>query len=183
MDADDLFRFFKVTRTVVDSTCKLVVAQLRGLGAEGADDHAEPVAKATVTQPMGVFARPVLTATLQGLALYHGDEVLVIALQDKTKLPVDPGEGGVTLYCPANPGFGVKIAPGGTVAIDANGDIVLNGGGARVGRVGDPVHRDAAMTTWMNAVGAAFTTLGVPVPPLVGNAIGTINDGAPNVKA
>jgi hypothetical protein len=133
---------FKVTATRLGSTARVMLAQLRGVGVEGDDEDAEPYDDAEVRQPLGLFSRPVITASLQALAVRLGHQILPLFLIDKSRAPfTDVEEGETRLYGAGNAAARVRHHADGSTDVEsdtANGkDVVLNGGSAVVAAEGD----------------------------------------------
>lgn len=198
-----MIRFAKLVRTAASTARRVLTAQLRGLGASGADATAENIdgadagaGGAEIVQPLGLVARPVLTEHTEALVveLRDGDEVIAIAVVDKSRAALTVEEGGVRLVG-AGPNnttaAGVYIRAAGALELtsEAGQDIRLNTStGAAVGRVGDAVDAGATPTTgmaaWISLVSAAINAIAPgTIPPGVPSDFGTIAAGAPRVKA
>lgn len=138
------FGQFKVTATRLGQNARALLVQLRGVGSEGDDDGAEPYDDSEVRQPLGLFARPVLTPTLQAFAVRLGHQIKTLFLTDKGQAPfTDVDEGETRTYGVANPAARVRHRADGTTNVEsdtAHGkDVVLNGGTSVVAAVGDSV--------------------------------------------
>jgi hypothetical protein len=128
--------FAKVTRARLGERVRVLLAQLRALGGEGADDAAEGWDDAEVVQPMGLLALPAMTPTLEALFFRDGDESVVVHLLDKglSRL-ADMLEGETRLYGVSNPAARVRCMPSGALRLEsaggayieltADGDIVI----------------------------------------------------------
>jgi hypothetical protein len=171
--------FFRVINTRLGSNVRTVLANLVGFGTTGDDDNAERADDCEVIQPIGLIARPVLDADTEALVYRDGDEHVVIGFVRKSSTVHDCETGETQLYSDKEPLCRIRLRANGKIEITAKAgqDIVLNGGNASVGRVGDAVNPSAAMTTWMGQVATATMTT-APV-----GAIGAIAAGASNVKA
>lgn len=187
-----MLQFFKVTGLRMATRVRTLLAQVRGLGQEGADDDALGLDDVEILQPLGLFVRPVIAAGLELLGVELGEETVGIALLNKALSVLDVETGETRLYGAQQPTARVRLRADGSVDIEAltgeairittagGGDIVLNGGTLRIARETDPVTVGGAMSTWMAAVTAA-----TGVPALVGTTLGTIaaGAGAPDAKA
>lgn len=140
---------FKVIATRLGTRCRVLLADLRGAGSEGHDDDAEPYDGAEVRQPLGLFARPRVTASLVAWAVRMGDQVKPLFLTDKSQAPfTDLDEGETDLY---NDAVRVRLR--------ASGDVELGAGATKgVARAGDPIRADLSVTV-ANSGGVATVTL------------------------
>lgn len=151
MTDDDAADFVRLRAVAASTTRRVVTAQCIGAGAEGDDDGAERWDDAEVTQPLGLMAIPVQTATLEGYALRRGDEVVVNVIVDKGGAAQTVETGETRLY-----GVGSSNAAA-TVRIRANGDIevtpaagrsvILAGGTLKNARVTDPLNVGTLVAT------------------------------------
>jgi len=132
-----VIEFMKVTATRLGTRVRVVLAQLRGVGAEGDDDGAEPFDDAEVIHPLGFLSRPALSASLQAAVVRVGNDARVLAFVDKALArlegTVNALEAGVArVFAPGNLNARVDWLP--------NGDVVINGGTLRLARVTDGVN-------------------------------------------
>lgn len=196
-----MIRFAKLVRTEASTTRRVVTGQLRGFGSSGQDESAENLdgasaaaAGAEIVQPLGLVARPVLSEHTEALIveLRDGDEVIALAVLDKSRAAVVVEEGGVRLVGAggSNGSAGVYIRAAGAVEIDseAGQDVKLNAGTLAVARETDPVSAGATpvtgMAAWITLVSAFINGIAPgTIPPGVPSDFGTITSGAPNVKA
>lgn len=182
-----MLEFMKVTLASWATRTSTLVGQLRGVGEEGDDDHAEAHDGVEIAQPMGLRAKPVQRASLEGVVVTIGDERYVLCLIDKSRQTgaVEPETGGTVLYGCAAPDAVVYVRASGAIEITtkAGTDIVLNGGSLKVARATDPV-TCGTLSFAPGTSGAVLTYNGAPVTTAV-NITGTINTGAgaPHVKA
>ncbi len=118
-----MYDFFKITRTSLGTNVRVLLAQLRGLGAEGDDDNAEPHDDVEVIYPLGLIARPYLTDHTEGVGFQDGDEVTLLSIIDKglAKLGVTPEleEGETRLFGAKEPGAMIRIKANGSIAANA----------------------------------------------------------------
>lgn len=128
--------FLKITRTVLGTAARVLLAQLRGNGDEGDDATAEPIDAAEVVQPLGLFARPALTAHTEAVALRLGDQVVVLTVQDKSLSVLSVPEGATWLYGAQNPAACVRLNADGTVDILSAGDVRVKSGSTPVAKEG-----------------------------------------------
>jgi len=193
-------RFVKVVRTAVSTTRRVLTAQFRGYGSSESDATAENIdgadtagSGAELVQPLGLVARPVLTSHTEALVveLRDGDEVIAIAVVDKSRAALTVEEGGVRLVGagPDNTtAAGVYIRAAGKVEIDSEvgEDIVLNAGTLAVARFSDTVSKSSDLALWMTQVeGVCNGVVPFSVAPLSPTfvTVGTISSGATRVKA
>jgi hypothetical protein len=186
----------KITQMAQDATSKFIHAQLRGDGDEGDDSTAEPADDSPFIQQAGLAARAKVRDTLRGLAMRFGEEVWLLKVWDKAKLPSDLEEGETRLYGVEEPTSQVRLRGNGdlevtaktgqkltlkmdtaTVVIDTNGDIkidakagqnvIFNGGSDKVA-----VHGDSTQGHSHTLTGTAGP---YPVSGSAQNATDTIN--------
>ena len=134
--------------------------QLRGDGDEGDDATAAAADEqgAQFIQQLGVAARPIVARTLRALGVELGDEVVVLKVWDKTRLPTDLDAGETRVFACGDVTVALRMrtdgvtltAKGATVVITSSGDvqvtaasgrdIVLNGGSKRLAREEDSLN-------------------------------------------
>lgn len=192
-----MFRFPKVTRLRLGDRARVLLAQIRGYGAEGASDtETESQDDVEVVQPFGLFARAVIADGLELLAAEVGDSTLGLALINKALGALDVEEGETRLYGAKESSCRVRMRADGSIDVEAKSgaairittaggaNIVLNGGTLDVARKTDAVSPTAAMTTWMSQVATAINALApgsvAPPAPLT---FATITSGNSTVKA
>ncbi len=78
-----MISFVKVTLTSLSTKVRTVLAQIRGAGATGADDDAEPMDGVEVNTPIGFDSRPVLTDTTELLTFRIGAQIVGLYIIDK----------------------------------------------------------------------------------------------------
>lgn len=191
-----MFRFLKVTRTRLGDRARALLLQIRGYGAEGADDTAEAQDDVELVQPFGLFARAVIADGLEALAVEIGDSTLGLALINKALSTLDVEEGETRLYGAKESSCRVRLRADGSMDIEAKSgaairittaggaNIVLNGGSLDVARKTDAVSPTAAMTTWMSQVATAINALAPgSVAPPAPVTFATITGGNATVKA
>jgi hypothetical protein len=140
-----VFDFFKVTATSLGTRTRVLLAQLRGVGATGEDDNAEPYDGAEVLHPAGFISRPALSDTLEGVGVRDGDEIFLLGLLDKGLAALSSlVEGEVRVFglkalesmfqildtgdvnLVAKDGQKITIrANNATVVVDTNGDVIV----------------------------------------------------------
>lgn len=183
-----MIEFMKVTLAAWGTRASTLVAQLRGAGEEGDDDAAEAFDGVEVAQPMGLRAKPVQRASLEGVVVEIGDERYVLCLVDKSRQTgaVEPETGGTTLYSLAEPSavFYARASGDLEVTPKTGRDTILSGGSLDAARKTDVVTANAAMITWMTQVTAAVNGLAPgSIAPAAPSAFATITGGNPRVKA
>ena len=203
---------YRIRSTTVGTFARTLTAQLIGGGQNGNDDSpdTETVDGVEVMQPLGLFARPFLTEHTEAFAMELGDELVVLAVLDKSgsAFATDPpnatedvAEGETRLYGAKEPLARIRLRADGSVAIQAKpgmalridvtgaGDVVLNGGTLRVARETDTVSAGTGptgMAAWITAVtGVVNGVVPGTVPPGMPSNFGAITSGqgAPHVKA
>jgi hypothetical protein len=132
--------------------------------------------------PFGIRSRPP-TGT-PGVAVFPNANAscgILTGAESSEYGPSDLEEGETALYNLI--GTFVKAWADGKLTIDSNEgkDIVVNGGSAKVGRVGDAVAAGTTMAAWITNVISALATLGEVVAPPVD--FGVIAEGANKFKA
>ena len=177
-----MLEFHKLLRTSLGTRVRTVLAHVVGFGMTGDDANAEQSEDVEVVHPVGFVARPVPDADTEAVIYRDGDEVIVLFFVHKSSTVHTVEEGAAELYSPKEPTCVVKMRASGKIEITAKSgqDIVLNGGSAKVGRVGDAVAVASTMSTWISAVtsyvnGIAPGTLVLPTN------FGTINAGADHI--
>lgn len=198
--------FVNVARTIASTALRALTASILGAGDPGDDGTAERVDDCEVVQPLGLYARPVLTAMTEALIARLADRPLILALLDKTRPAQDVEEGEVRLYGPgsANATANARIRAAGAVEVNATnnqnvainvggtGDVVLDGGSLKVARVTDGVNV-AVITATAGPYPVTFSVAlvsadGVPGAPTVGatatlSGVIASSGGAAHVKA
>lgn len=134
-------------------------AEVKGFPGAATDEQLQ----AAVLEPFGHASRPPVDVV--ALVLRTGGQHVVVAVEDGANRPT-LAEGESALY----------NAHAALVLLNKDGEIVLNGGGAEVGRVGDAVTAGSSMASWISSVSSA---LGIGGP----SDFGTISEGAEKVKA
>lgn len=192
-------RFAKILRTALGARARTLLVQLRGLGDTANDDAAESLDDVEVLQPLGVFARPMIRASLEALLVEVGEELLALALADKgAGVLNDVEEGETRLYSAGGATCRVRLRADGSIDIEAtsnkniritsagSGEVVLNGGSLKVARVTDSTtghtHGAGSLVVVVPPGGAGGT---FPVTGATASATDTIasSAGAPRVKA
>ncbi len=88
-----MISFLKVTLTSLATRSRTLLAQIRGAGATGADNDAEPMDGVEVNNPIGFDSRPVLSETTELLTFRLGPQIVGLYIVDKgrsKKLGDDP---------------------------------------------------------------------------------------------
>lgn len=189
-----MIEFFKLTLAALGGAARTVVAQVRGAGAEGADDDAEPLDGVELVQPYGLFAWPVPSATAEVVGVRVGDEVVGLGALDKGR-PLPAGmQQGEARVAGSSDAANYRSRPDGTSEVNsdtsAGKDVVVNGGTLPVARRTDGVVIGTLAGTVAGGV-VTFTFIpydvnGVPGAPVVGTTItlgGLVLGAAPHFKA
>jgi hypothetical protein len=114
-----MFDVFKVTSAALSATAKLLVLQLRGRGDEGDDEGAEPADDAPFIQQLGFAARPVISRTLRALGYPDGDDVHVLKVWDKTKVPASLSPGETVVFSAGDVSVRISLLQDGNITIEA----------------------------------------------------------------
>lgn len=192
-------RFAKVLRSSLAARARALLVQLRGLGDTDNDSEAEAHDDVEVFQPLGLFARPTIRASLEALIVEVGEELLALALGDKGAGVLDDVEEGETrVYSAGGSTCRVRLRADGSIDIEAtsdkniritsagSGEVVLNGGSLKVARVTDQTtghtHGNGTLVVVVPPGGAGGT---FPVTGAMASATDTIasSGGASRVKA
>jgi len=201
-----MLSFVNVARFVVSTARRVLTASILGAGDPGDDASAERVDGCEVAQPLGLFAQPAVTANTEALIARMGDEVVILAVVDKSRPAQNVEAGETRLYGvgASNAATVIRLRNDGSIEItaksgasvsinvDGAGDVVLDGGSLKAARVTDPVNV-AVITATAGPYPVTFSTAlvnasGVPGVPTVG-ATATISGviassgGAAHVKA
>lgn len=172
-----MIEFAKVTLTRLGSRVRVLLAQLRLAGAEGADDDAEPADDVEVLQPLGLFARPVVTAGLQAVVTRLGDEVVALLLRDKSQARFTDAEEGETRLYGVDLACHVRLRALGDVEISAKATrkVYLKGGAAAATA---PVAHEGSATTGHTHNPGTFVAGPYAVTGISASATDTIAVGA-----
>lgn len=132
--------------------------------------------------PFGVRSRP--PAGAEAVVVHPNASPtagVMVGAESAAHGPADLADGEAALYNIA-PGLLIRLWADGRVTIDSGPgvDVVVNGGAAPVGRVGDDVSATAGMAQWIVDVIAALAALGQVIAPPAG--FGTIAVGAPRFR-
>lgn len=195
--------FFRVVGAAISSAADRAHLQLRGVGMDGDDEGSEPVDDAVHVQPLGLFARAVVARSLRAIGWRDGDDVHVLALWNK-QIAQDPAvdSGETRVYAVGAPKVCLRLGPVNIeLRVNVSGEVQLASdaadyAGKSVARVDDKVRTDFYAETdggkvvhlyCRNSGGAwqqvSEVPLGDPAPGTGTLAYGTVNTGAPKVKA
>lgn len=177
---------FKVIATSLGTRFRTVLADLRGVGNDGADDDAEPYDDAEAVFPLGFVSRPYLPSghKVRAVVLRMLDQVIPLAFEDKG-LPKltgsDLAEGEVLIFGPKESTARIRIKADGSITIDAKSasDVVVNGGTAKVSRVGDRTTGHAHTATFSLMAGMTPVTGTITIA----SNTDTMAEGADHFKA
>jgi hypothetical protein len=198
----DEWTLVKIVNAAWDTTSKLLQVQTRGDGDEGDDASAEQADDVPVFQPFGLAVRPVVAATLRGLALRMGVEPWILKLWDRSRLPTDIAEGETRLYSIDDLATVVRLLASGkdggtdgvviksgttTITVKKSGkieiesgsnDVVFNGGTEKVARVNDTVHSGFLTITHVPSAGVGVTPCSLTIvhSNTTGGTVGTVVD-------
>lgn len=199
--------FVNISRTIVSTVRRVLTSSILGAGDPGDSASAERVDGCEVVQPLGLFARPVLSATTEALVARLADSPVILAIIDKGRPAQSVEEGEVRIYGPgsANAAATIRVRADGAIEITAtdgrnvainvsgSGDVVLDGGTLKSVRVTDPV-RIGTITGVAGPYPVSFSFQAVDADgapsgsPVVGPTVtltGVVSNagGAPHVKA
>lgn len=193
---------WKVTAAAFNAVSKLLELQLRGDGDEGDDGRSAQTDEGVFYHHLGLAIRPVVARTLRALGYEDGDDVAVLKVWDKARTPTDLAVGETRVYAAGDLTARVRLktdgltveASGATITITSAGaiqvtpaagqDIVLNGGSARVARVGDAIAGHTHAPGSLQVVIPSGSSAGTyAVTGATASAADTIAAGATNVKA
>lgn len=140
-----MLEFMRVTATRVGERVRVLLADLRGLGATGDDTNAEPGPLTEVVQPLGLLARPTITDTLEAVVARDGDELVAFGFVDKgdAALSPTPEAGETRLYNLAGAYLRCR-ADGSMDLVTASGDAIRLG--AAGGTANKPVAHEGSQT-------------------------------------
>lgn len=193
---------WKVTAAAFGAVSKLLELQLRGDGDEGDDDGSAQTDDGVFYHHLGLAIRPVVARTLRALGYEDGDDVAVLKVWDRARTPTDLAAGETRVYAAGDLTARVRLktdgltveASGATITITSAGaiqvtpaagqDIVLNGGSARVARVGDATTGHTHAAGGLHVVIPSGSSAGTyPVTGVTASSTDTIAAGAARVKA
>lgn len=193
---------WKVTAAAFGAVSKLLELQLRGDGDEGDDDGSAQTDDGVFYHHLGLAIRPVVARTLRALGYEDGDDVAVLKVWDRARTPTDLAAGETRVYAAGDLTARVRLktdgltveASGATITITSAGaiqvtpaagqDIVLNGGSARVARVGDATTGHTHAAGGLQVVIPSGSSAGTyPVTGVTASSTDTIAAGAARVKA
>lgn len=182
-----MIEFARLIKSTLGVRVRTVLAQVAMFGSEGDDANAEQAENCEVLHPVGFVSRPVASSTTEAVIFRDHDEIHVLLFLDKGGALHDCAEGEAQVYSPKEPTCRIRFGADGSLKIDSKSgqDVVLNGGTAKVGRVGDVVTLKGVNFV-PGTGGASLTINGHACVPSVPTDIlggGQIADGAPNVKA
>lgn len=144
MPTDDTLEFVRVVALTPSTTSPVLLAQLQGLGADGAaEEDQERFDGCEVVQPAGLISRPAVSEQTEAVALRRGDELVALFLVDKSRAAqaVEAGEARLHGVGSSNGTTVIRIRNNGNIEITAAGtsEVSVNGGTLKVARVTDPV--------------------------------------------
>lgn len=193
---------WKVTAAAFGAVSKLLELQLRGDGDEGDDDGSAQTDDGVFYHHLGLAIRPAVARTLRALGYEDGDDVAVLKVWDRARTPTDLAAGETRVYAAGDLTARVRLktdgltveASGATITITSAGaiqvtpaagqDIVLNGGSARVARVGDATTGHTHAAGGLQVVIPSGSSAGTyPVTGVTASSTDTIAAGAARVKA
>lgn len=192
-DDGDALDVAQLTGVTVSTSERRMTGQVRARGQTGANDAAEPGEDCEIQQPLGLMARPIVTARTEAVYLRRGDELVITCMLDTGRSAQSVESGETRLYGAGadNQTAVVRIRANGSIEVTpAAGQSLTFAEGAQPYVRGtdfadaNGVFLDALVTfltglnTVMVAVGAFATATGtaLAVPfPAVGAAATTLN--------
>lgn len=139
-----MIQFVKVTAASWAERVRALLVQIRGAGAAGDDEGAVPDDGVEVAQPLGLRARPVISASLEGVMVEqeNGDRV-VLVLIDKSRGAgaVEAEVGETQLHGLAEQSAVVRIRASGDIELTpkVGRNVIVAGGTLKVARETDGV--------------------------------------------
>lgn len=172
--------FVNISRTIVSTVRRVLTSSILGAGDPGDSASAERVDGCEVVQPLGLFARPVLSATTEALVARLADSPVILAIIDKGRPAQNVEEGEVRIYGPgsANAAATIRVRADGsieitslnntnvTVTANGTGEVRVNGSAVKIAADTDPV--DLGSWTFLPGTGGAALSYtppgGAPTP-------------------
>lgn len=121
---------WKVVAAALDATSKLLHLGLRTDGHEGDDTTATGADQGTFFAQLGVAVRPIVARTLRALVFEEADELLVLKLWDKTKLPTSLDAGETQVFACGDTSVRLRMRTTGVVIEAKGATITLTNTGA-----------------------------------------------------
>lgn len=180
-----MIEFAKLLRTQLGQNVRTVLAHIAAFGMEGDEPNAEQAENCETLHPVGFVSRPAKDSpTAEAVIVRDGDEVHVLFFLDKTQDLHDCEEGEAQVYSPKEPSCRIRIRATGSIEITAKSgqDVIVNGGTAKVGRVGDQIRIPNVIFN-PGTGGASLQMNGVTLGMAPQNVTGTIVAGADHFKA
>ncbi|HNH49569.1 MAG TPA: phage baseplate assembly protein V [Myxococcota bacterium] len=170
--------------SAVNAAKSALIVQMSGRADETCED-------VEVAQHYGFASAPPVGCEVVAVPVGGSSAHLIIVGElARGQRPTDLENGEVALYHPggarvhlkADGSVEVTTQAGGSVVLDAAGQVKLNGGSVGAARTGDACSPSAGMTAWLSAVSGALATLtGGAFPPPV-DATYAISGGSTTVK-
>ena len=169
--------FATITNTIASTARRVLTASISGAGDSGDSGTSERVDGCEVVQPLGLYARPVLSTLTEALVARHADKPVILAIMDKGRSAQAVEEGEVRLYGPgsANAAAVIRIRADGsievtslnntnvTVTANGTGEVRVNGSALKIAADTDPV--DLGTWTHVPAAGAGVTPCSLSYTP------------------
>lgn len=128
--------FATITNTIASTARRVLTASISGAGDSGDSGTSERVDGCEVVQPLGLYARPVLSTLTEALVARHADKPVILAIMDKGRSAQAVEEGEVRLYGPgsANAAAVIRIRANGAIEVTSvtNTNITIVAGGTGV---------------------------------------------------
>ncbi len=161
--------FAFITQTIASTARRVLTASISGAGDAGDSGSSERVDGCEVVQPLGLYARPVISSLTEAIIARLADKPVILAIMDKGRSAQAVEEGEVRLYGPgsSNAAAVIRIRANGAIEITSlnNTDITVTAGGTGEVRVNGSSAKIAAendianLGTWTHipASGAGVT--------------------------
>lgn len=94
---------WRIRSTQVGSNTGVVTASMDGAGDSTDDNETERANGAEIVQPLGIAARPKISANSEAVIARSGDDIVVLAVIDKSAQPVATDEGDTIVYATGKP--------------------------------------------------------------------------------
>lgn len=158
----------------------VMTVDLQGFGNSGDTDNCEQHPKIEVLQQYGIYSRPESGQNVEAPCVYYKESMVSLPLIDKTAVDISSlEEGEIRLQNRA--GAVVRLRADGSIELTpASGkNIILDGGSAKVSRVGDRTTGHSHTATFALNAGATPVTGTITIS----TETDTMNEGAARVKA
>lgn len=95
---------------------RAVLVNLDGVGDSTDEENQEQTAMAEVAHNVGIIYRPKISRDTEAVVVRSGDDVIVLAVLDKSNLPEAIAEGEIAIYSPTFPECRIVMKADGSIA-------------------------------------------------------------------